>query len=408
VGHPRQDRTVRRFAAHYLDEPSNFYFARSAGSGSWHIMQIHPDALGKHPRLYGLGATAGGVGFALFEGGFGIEAQTLLVESKKDDFLLTEKLLLRNTLAMTVDSEGHPVVLFQDADQNLSIATRKHVVQLATNKPEDGVLQLPSAQLNSTVPRPPLILPRKIIPGSEAEFARIIASPTPTFQFPVDGEMTQFTRWGSGDKLIVFFNHNGVQTAVDSMPRDIEGDLPAYAPLFAAGYSLVVWSYPHTPRLSREVVDLEKKPDLSGIASSVVEGIRKETGATEMILVGNSMGAGVLLWDLDEISSLDGVRTLLISPTEYFMPSIDRLGDGLPNTVLIAIQPDRHLRSPEIKAWAAKHASRPEGMLEGDFDEYSSHLLIGHPGLTHEEVVPLIQQATQPTSSGGSDTTPTR
>jgi hypothetical protein len=241
---------------------------------------------------------------------------------------------------------------------------------------------------------------------------------TTTFEFPVDGEMTEFTRWGSGDKLIVLFNHTGVtissgpdgkiRSMVDSMRRDIEGNLPAYAPLFAAGYSLVVWSYPHTPRLSREVGDLEKKPDLSGIASSVVEGIRKETGATEMVLVGNSMGGGVLLWDLDKISSMGGVRTLLISPTEYFMPSIDRLGDGLPNTVLIAIQPDRHLKSPEIKAWAAKHASRPEGLLEGDFDEFFNHLLIGHPGLTHEKLVSLIQQAAQPTDSGGLETTPTR
>ncbi len=404
------------FAAYPLDDSSTFHLAHS--SASWQIKKVNLDALGENPWLHGLATTADGVAFVLFEGGFGIEARTLLVESKKDDFLLTEKLLLRNTLAMTVDSEGHPLVLFQDADQNLSIATRKHVVQLATNKSEDGVLQLPSAQLTSTVPRPPLILPRKIIPGSEAEFARTIASPTPTFQFPVDGEMTQFTRWGSGDKVIVFFNHNGVtisgghdgkaKTTADSMPRDIEEDLPAYAPLFAAGYSLVVWSYPHTPQLSREVGDLEKKPDLSGIASSVVDGIRKETGATEMILVGNSMGAGVLLWDLDKISSLDGVRTLLISPTEYFMPSIDRLGDGLPNTVLIAIQPDRHLRSPEVKAWAAKHASRPEGMLDGDFDEYSSHLIIGYDRLTQAEVARLIQEAAQPTNSGGPEAAPTQ
>jgi len=404
------------FAAYPLDDSSTFHLAHS--SASWQIKKVNLDALGENPWLHGLATTADGVAFALFEGRFERAARTLLVESKKDDFLLAEKLLLRNTLAMTVDSEGHPLVLFQDADQNLSIATRKHVVQLATNKSEDGVLQLPSAQLTSTVPRPPLILPRKIIPGSEAEFARTIASPTPTFQFPVDGEMTQFTRWGSGDKVIVFFNHNGVtnsgghdgkaKTTADSMPRDIEEDLPAYAPLFAAGYSLVVWSYPHTPQLSRKVGDLEKKPDLSGIASSVVDGIRKETGATEMILVGNSMGAGVLLWDLDKISSLDGVRTLLISPTEYFMPSIDRLGDGLPNTVLIAIQPDRHLRSPEVKAWAAKHASRPEGMLDGDFDEYSSHLIIGYDRLTQEEVARLIQEAAQPTNIGGPEAAPTQ
>jgi len=267
-------------------------------------------------------------------------------------------------------------------------------------------------------------LPEDGIAGSEAEQARRIPSQTTTFKFPVDGEMTQFTRWGSGKKLVIFFNNNAVDFGpddpgrlrpFDKMPKNIEGALQAYTSLMDEGYSLVVWDYPFIPRFSRpfflEVSDLqqvEAKPDFSGIASSVVEGIREETGATEMILVGNSMGGGVLLWDLDKIASMDGVRTLLLSPTEFFMPPIDRLSGPLPNTTLISIAPDPYLQSPEFKAWAAKHASPPGGALEEDLGEDSNHLIIGRDRLTHEEVARLVQQAAQSTNPGGSATAPTR
>jgi hypothetical protein len=274
---------------------------------------------------------------------------------------------------------------------------------------------------------PPAVIP---VPATEPDFGRSPASPmapwsdaasqTTTFKFPVDGEMTQFTRWGSGKKLVVFFNNNGVDFGpddpgrlrpFDKMPKNIEGALQAYTSLMDEGYSLVVWDYPFIPRFSRpfflevsHLQQVEGKPDFSGIASSVVEGIRKETGATEMILVGNSMGGGVLLWDLDKIASMDGVRTLLLSPTEFFMPPIDRLSGSLPNTTLISIAPDPYLQSPEFKAWAAKHASPPGGALEEDLGEDSNHLIIGRDRLTHKEVARLIQQAAQLTNRGGSDT----
>ena len=90
------------------------------------------------------------------------------------------------------------------------------------------------------------------------------------------------------------------------------------------------------------------------------------------------------------------------------MPSFDQLSNDLSKTTLIAIQPDSFLGSPEIKAWAAKHASPPGGALEEDLGEDSNHLIIGRDRLTHEEVARLIQQAAQPTNPGGSATAPTR
>lgn len=232
--------------------------------------------------------------------------------------------------------------------------------------------------------------------------------PPTTFSFPVDGEMTQFTRWGSGDKLIVFFNNhgrgdNGPDGRFDMMPKEIERALHAYAPLLREGYSLVVWDYPDTgpgnmrfwrcAAVAWSVDMLDDKPDFSGIASSVVEGIRKETRASEMLLVGNSMGAGVLLWDLDKLSSMSGIRTLLVSPTEAFMPSPDQLSNDLSKTTLIALQPDHFLKDPKIKAWAAKHASPPEGTLKAG----RGHLIVGQ-NMTHDEVVRLIRMALQPAS----------
>lgn len=393
------------FAAYQLAQYSPLRLARS--SGSWQVKELNLYPLGKQPRLEGLCATEDGDAFLLFGGFFGQEENSLLAEAKRADPMLAEELQLGDTLALAVNSEGSPMVLFQDAEKKLSIATRKSIAQLATSQAENGVLQLPDIPPATVAAKPPLILPEKVLAGSEAERARRIASMTTTFSFPVDGEMTKFTRWGNGGKLIVFFNNNGVDkrggSKFDMMPRSIAADLEAYAPLMEQGYSLVVWDYPHTARLAR---DLEgPKADLSGIAASVVEGIRKQTGASEMVLVGNSMGAGVLLWDLDKIASMDGVRMLLLSPTEFFMPSIDRLGDGLPNTTLIAIEPDPYLRSPEIMAWAAKHASPPGGILEADIGKYIGHLIIGQDRLTHAEVVRLIRQALQPANKGNTSST---
>ena len=90
---------------------------------------------------------------------------------------------------------------------------------------------------------------------------------------------------------------------------------------------------------------------------------------------------------------MSGIRTLLVSPTEAFMPSPDQLSNDLSKTTLIALQPDHFLKDPKIKAWAAKHASPPEGTLKAG----RGHLIVGQ-NMTHDEVVRLIRMALQPAS----------
>jgi hypothetical protein len=139
----------------------------------------------------------------------------------------------------------------------------------------------------------------------------------------------------------------------------------------------------------------KNRPDPSGIALSLVEGLQKETGAKEMLLVGNSMGAGVLLWDAEKISQMEGMHLLAISPTERFMPPVESIGT-LAKTTIIALNPkkDNWLRSPEAKAWVESNASPLIENLSHLANEDNPHLIIGD-NLPHEEVVRLIQALKQ-------------
>jgi pimeloyl-ACP methyl ester carboxylesterase len=148
------------------------------------------------------------------------------------------------------------------------------------------------------------------------------------------------------------------------MPKGIVSELDAYAPLIEQGYSLIVWDYPHTERLARDVGELDNKPELSGIASGVVEAIREKTGASEMILVGNSMGAGVLLWDLASLESDPKVNLVLIAPTAYFSPDANTLPASTKAVILANPEEDYFLEdAPEFKAWLSTHRSSASDQL---------------------------------------------
>jgi hypothetical protein len=81
---------------------------------------------------------------------------------------------------------------------------------------------------------------------------------------------------------------------------------------------------------------LANRIDFSGQASSVVQQIRSATGLTEICLVGNSFGAGLILWDFATLASDTHVRFVLISPSELFMPFTPPAAIPLPRTVLVA------------------------------------------------------------------------
>ena len=147
----------------------------------------------------------------------------------------------------------------------------------------------------------------------------------------------------------------------------------AFADLLPDKCSFFLWEYPKSPpfdQVQKAISsymqgDMEKiRPDFSGIAGQVVSQIRDKTGLTEFLLVGNSLGAGIVLWDYKKLSADPKVKFLLISPTETFMPPVSSLGN-LERTMLLSAtgaegdpQPDRFLQGLEASNWVRAQVDR--------------------------------------------------
>ena len=93
--------------------------------------------------------------------------------------------------------------------------------------------------------------------------------------------------------------------------------------------------------------------------------IRAKTGLSEFLLVGNSLGAGIILRDYKTLSADPKVRFLLISPTEAFMPQVSSLGE-LSRTMLLSAtgiegnpsKPDSFLKGQETWEWVNARIDR--------------------------------------------------
>ena len=132
-----------------------------------------------------------------------------------------------------------------------------------------------------------------------------------------------------------------------------------------------------------EIEEAAEKIDFSGVTTSVVSQIRAATGLVEVCVVANSFGAGVVLWDFAALSADPGVRFVLISPTELYMPASAGLppDSPLPRT-LLAADPER---DPFFNTPAARQylTERANAALPPDYNPVlpsMTHLIIGqHP-----------------------------
>ncbi len=181
----------------------------------------------------------------------------------------------------------------------------------------------------------------------DIELNTFVPTPTPTstFKMTVAGQAVDVERWGTGPKGVVFFSHSG----------DLAAELRAtyvrqFASLLGQEYSMFLWKYPTTVspfnRVSTAIQKwrttksagaaflLSDRVAFPGIATSVVSQIRQATGLQDLCLVGNSLGAGVLLSDHASLSFDSGVRFVLVSPTEAFMPAT--LSGRLARTILVS------------------------------------------------------------------------
>lgn len=212
--------------------------------------------------------------------------------------------------------------------------------------------------------------------------------PNQTFEITLSGEPVTVERYGTGPTAIIFFGYWPF-TIKENLKWDYGSE---FASLLGNRYSMFLWDYPMDGPTDDQVFEalfhfydslgegdpFEKRPDLSGQATSVVTQILARTGLSDVCLVGNSFGAGALLWDFAALAKDPRKRFILISPTEVFMPPNPPLASPLPRTVLVA---DAELDFPLVLTQEVvdyideRTTAQPPGYEPGQ----DAHFIIGGP-----------------------------
>lgn len=216
--------------------------------------------------------------------------------------------------------------------------------------------------------------------------AALIPAAATTLQIKVASSNTQIDRWGTGEKALVFFSHTG------PMNESVVASINAYAPLFAGKYSIFLWNYPTGKPFSETQAALQSwmnrvdsKVNFAGVATDVVDGIRAQTGIKEFLLVGDSLGAGILLADYARLTTSGNVRFVLISPTEPFSPPAKDL-PPLQNSILLAnSKGDYYSRSSGFTNWI--EWQKTSQSLTGPLP--LGHLILGE-NLSHAQFVKIL------------------
>ncbi len=215
----------------------------------------------------------------------------------------------------------------------------------------------------------------------------------------VAGQQVEVEKWGWGPKGVIFFSHSG----------DLAGDFRANADLVlqlvGPEYSVFTWTYPEVEPFTqvnatlnawgRNELPLENRLLFPGIASSVLDQLRTLTGIEDFCLVGNSLGAGVLMSDYDTLVADPRCKVVLISPTEPFIPLT--LPASLEKMLMVSdaySSRERWLRRPEDKAFCAQNTNLPLPAYSPD----PGHIIISN-ALAIEYAFSLVGHAFRPTGT---------
>ena len=289
---------------------------------------------------------------------------------------------------MALDADGR-INLFGRTNESIDIATRTAVAKSA---PAANEAQVELRQC-SLEPKSDVRIdnrPSNTVDVTETERAARLSAlggDAKTVMLSIQGQDVPFQRWGKGDKAIVFFNHTG------PMNESVADEILAFRKLIESGYSVISWEYPKTAS-PFDKIKKDGPVDFSDVASAVVEQVRAKCGIKDVVLVGNSLGAGIVLWDYVKLSADTGVSFVLISPTERYSPALPTLGP-LKNGVMVANEEtDPFVKSPEVTKWIAENKySQP---LQHPLPT-RGHLILGE-NLSSASAAELIGLATAPTN----------
>jgi hypothetical protein len=235
-------------------------------------------------------------------------------------------------------------------------------------------------------------MPLEKLSPADQDFLKSLGKPGPIEKTELDltvcGSSVKVSRLGNGPVGVVFFGHSGSGKMMDSVVANAD----AFAGLLPAKTSFFLWEYPESGPFKEVMPAIDAydegdkaklRPDFKGVASEVLAQIRKKTGLQEYLLIGNSLGAGIVLWDYEEISGDPKVSFLLISPTEAFMPPISKLGK-LKRTMLLSATgrrnhkeykaPDSFLNGAEAREWVTANldADAVNQITNGVIDQFQS------------------------------------
>jgi len=218
---------------------------------------------------------------------------------------------------------------------------------------------------------------------------------------------TLVRRYGRGKKGIIFFsswpgdaNANTGQLA-DTMP--LLPGFPFEDELEAGDYSMFLWKYPTsidpfrvrpatgTSEVSAAIGTWFSAPSFRlffpGLAKSVVDQIRARAPDIEnFCLVGNSLGAGIVLQGYSALAADPTVRFGLIAPTEVFLPRVPgQSGSTLPallqRTIIAADAPNDAFFSAGLAtnyiAANSNNSYWPAGYVPPLSPSFSAHWIIG-------------------------------
>lgn len=252
-------------------------------------------------------------------------------------------------------------------DLRLAAPAEEPVPEPAEETPPEAT---PAAEEESSAPPEPAVEEAGESPTEEAG-----AGGDPVkFDISLQGATVPVERWGEGETGVIFFSNSG------DMAADIRAAMDQYEELRGKGCSLFLWRYPKTEPFNgvQKAIGAfmsggEERVDFSGVASAVLDGIKKQSGLQKFVLVGNSLGGGVILWDHAELAKDENLKFMLISPTEVFMPEVDKFGP-MDRTALIAHRRgDDFVKDRKINSWIAAHRSP----LTGEVDSRAGHILVG-------------------------------
>jgi pimeloyl-ACP methyl ester carboxylesterase len=183
------------------------------------------------------------------------------------------------------------------------------------------------------------------------------------FESKFAGHVMVITRIGDGPRGVVLFAPPDSGRAKEMLRPSAS----IFRSAIGRGASLFTLEYPELfmrrlvgRLLTRSLEgDETARLDAKGMAAAVVAQIRETTGIKDLLLVGNSMGAGLILADYDELSRDERNSFLLVSPMDLFLP--DKPPDGPPvRTVMMANEDsDPFLQNEEWQRWVAAHKDGP-------------------------------------------------